>query len=162
GEKNLLYSFPCHPTILHSDNYSISADFPGVTSSNLEEYSDINLALFLNGPCGDISTRFTRKDSTFNEVNRIGKLLSNEVFSLLDKMEKQNVQQMKISNIKVKIPVREFENENNLEKRLKELEKTYNHKQRQCKSSGELRHLQSKIEGISSTIQVGENIKNIQ
>src|SRR5699024_186969 len=161
GEKNLLYSFPCHPTILHADNHSISADFPGVTSSNLEECSDINLALFLNGPCGDISTRFTREESTFNEVCRLGTLLSNEVLNLLSKTRKQNVLKIQINNIKIKASVREFNSKTRLKNRLKDLEETY-HKQKQNIPLAELRKLQSEIEGISSTIQAGDNIKNIR
>lgn len=72
GKKAIMYHFACHPTILNGNNVYISADLPGEVSKVLEDRSDVNCAMFINGLSADISTRFTRKASTFQEVERIG------------------------------------------------------------------------------------------
>jgi hypothetical protein len=39
--------------------------------------------MFFQGPAGDISTRFTRKDKTYEEVIRMGKALADSVISMM-------------------------------------------------------------------------------
>ena len=82
GEKILLYNYACHPTVLSRENRLISADYPGAAAAILEQQDDIAGALFLNGADGDISTRFTRKESSFAEVRRIGGILGGEVLKM--------------------------------------------------------------------------------
>ena len=70
----LLYHFACHPTILHDDNVEISSDFVGEVEKQLaNEYPNV---MFLNGSCGNISTRFTRQEPTKNEVVRLASMLT--------------------------------------------------------------------------------------
>ncbi|QIK69756.1 hypothetical protein G7062_05340 [Erysipelothrix sp. HDW6C] len=64
----LMYSFACHPTIMHADNLLFSKDL----IDGIENAADVDFMFFLNGPNGDISTRFVRNASTFAEVERIG------------------------------------------------------------------------------------------
>ncbi|MBR5537818.1 MAG: hypothetical protein IKU58_07955 [Clostridia bacterium] len=63
GEVRLT-RFACHPTVLSEDNLYCSRDLPGG--------SETVPTLWLNGPCADLSTRFTRKESSFAEVRRLG------------------------------------------------------------------------------------------
>lgn len=83
GLPVLLYSYPCHPTILNAKNTAISADLCyGVEKSLGEKYS---MTVFVNGAAGDISTRFVRREATFDEVVRLGKLVADTIDdSLLD------------------------------------------------------------------------------
>lgn len=70
GKLLTLYNFPCHPTVLGPDNLLASADFTG----GIEGLLGGDMALFLNGSAGDISTRFTRRESTFIECARMGQI----------------------------------------------------------------------------------------
>ena len=73
NEKNLFLRFSCHPTVFDSSNTLISADFP---ASLYQRYADkYKHTFFINGACGDISTRHTRKSSDFNEIERMGRVL---------------------------------------------------------------------------------------
>src|SRR5699024_3695595 len=72
------------------------------------------------------------------------------------------IPKIQINNTKIKASVREFDSKTRLNNRLKDLEETYNYKQKQNIPSAELRKLQSEIEGISSTIKVDDNMGNIQ
>lgn len=70
NSKNLFINYACHPTVLNYTNLEVSADYPGSISKHLE--NDYDVVLFTNGACGDISTRFTRKGSGYDEVERYG------------------------------------------------------------------------------------------
>lgn len=67
--------YACHPTVLSHENLDYSADFPGVTCNFLSEATSVEVVMFLNGAAGDISTRFTRLEASFDEVTRLGNLL---------------------------------------------------------------------------------------
>lgn len=66
-----ILSFPCHSTVLGSDNRLYSADLAGALCRRLEEAHNVRFALCLTGAAGNISTRFTRKASSFDEVERL-------------------------------------------------------------------------------------------
>lgn len=59
--------FACHPTVLSENNLRYARDLPGG--------SEDAATLWLNGPCADLSTRFTRKESSPAEVQRMGALM---------------------------------------------------------------------------------------
>lgn len=91
GNKALLWHFSCHPTVLGMNNRMITKDFPGAVERELTDYHWVG---FLNGAAGDLSTRFTRKESSFKEADRFGKLLSNKI-----KEEVQNKSQSTLDRI---------------------------------------------------------------
>ncbi|MCL1812912.1 MAG: neutral/alkaline non-lysosomal ceramidase N-terminal domain-containing protein [Treponema sp.] len=70
-KKILLYNLCCHPTVLSSENLLLSADFPGAVAEKLEGVpGGYDMVVFINGSAGDMSTRFTRQESSFSECNR--------------------------------------------------------------------------------------------
>lgn len=69
----VLAHFPCHPTILSAQNRLYSAEYPGVFVRGLQRlFPEGTTVCFFNGACGDISTRFTRRSQSFDEVERLG------------------------------------------------------------------------------------------
>jgi hypothetical protein len=82
-KKILLYSLSCHPTVLNGKNLLLSADFPGAVAGKLEEIPGAyDMVVFINGSAGDISTRFTRKESGFDECNRYANIIINAISNL--------------------------------------------------------------------------------
>jgi hypothetical protein len=76
GKKVLLYNLCCHPTVLNGKNLQLSADFAGAAAAKLEGTdSGYNLVLFVNGSAGDMSTRFTRNGSSFEECERYADMI---------------------------------------------------------------------------------------
>lgn len=74
--RGLLLHYACHPTVLGADNRLLSADFV----HSMRAYCRRQLApsgpvLFVNGAAADISTRFTRREQTFAEAERLGEAL---------------------------------------------------------------------------------------
>lgn len=80
GRNLIIYNFPCHPTVLSAANTLVSRDFVGA----IEEELGADMAVFLNGAAGDISTRFTRRESSFEECRRMGAIAAEAVRNLLE------------------------------------------------------------------------------
>ena len=80
GKELILYNLPCHPTVLSAANLLVSADFAG----GIEERLSADMAVFVNGAAGDISTRFTRRESSFAECRRMGELVAGRIQKLLE------------------------------------------------------------------------------
>ncbi len=68
----------CHPTILGASSTSVSADLMGgirrSLAAKLTEGQAPPVVLGLMGAAGDISTRFTRRESTHAEIDRLADL----------------------------------------------------------------------------------------
>jgi len=161
NKKVIVYNFACHPTIMNRDNLLISADFPGVTSSNLENESNVEIALFINGPSGDISTRFTRKEASFNEVRRVGTVISVAILELLTHKKQITIDTVTSKIEKVDLALRDIEDSAQLRQKLHELKQK--HKIQKIISSNNcayLRKIESEIEGISALIKKSGVLEN--
>lgn len=79
GRSLILYQIPCHPTVLGPENLLASADFV----AGIEGRLACDMAVFLNGYAGDISTRFTRKAQTFEECDRMAEIAAESVEKLI-------------------------------------------------------------------------------
>lgn len=75
GEDVLtLCRFACHSTVFDEKNLLFSADLPGAARAITGEKS-----IYFNGACADLSTRFTRTDSSPEELARLGTILARGV-----------------------------------------------------------------------------------
>lgn len=63
--KTAIVNYACHPTVLPSSNYLISADFLSGFYEKMNEAFD--LVSFINGSSANISTRFTREEQSFRQ-----------------------------------------------------------------------------------------------
>lgn len=79
GRSVILWQVPCHPTVLGPDNLLASADF----LAGVEDRLEADMAVFLGGAAGDISTRFTRREATFRECERFAGFAAQAVTDLL-------------------------------------------------------------------------------
>lgn len=77
GTRALIFSYACHPTIFHEENTCYSCDLLAAAFERLEQ--DVKIAMFYNGACGDVSTRFTKQSSSWEEAKRLGLLLADHV-----------------------------------------------------------------------------------
>lgn len=83
-ERIVLWHYSCHPTVLNQTNQFISQDFPGAVERDLTEYDWVG---YLNGAAGDLSTRFTRKTSSFTQVDEFGRKIANVMRDALEGAE---------------------------------------------------------------------------
>ncbi|MCI9312711.1 MAG: hypothetical protein HFE68_05030 [Erysipelotrichaceae bacterium] len=84
-QKALITRMSSHATVLHEENLLVSADFPGCIEPHFTD--EYEMVAFINGSAGDMSPRFTRKECSFAECERLGKLAADQ----LKEMMKQEV-----------------------------------------------------------------------
>ena len=78
GQRScILFSYPCHPSVLGPSNNALSADFPGAAVAHVESETGA-MALFVNGACGDINPR---TKGGFEGVSALGAELGKAVVS---------------------------------------------------------------------------------
>ncbi|AJC72737.1 hypothetical protein X802_05800 [Thermococcus guaymasensis DSM 11113] len=98
-------NFACHPTVLPAENKKFSGDLAGAITNLFE--SKFRTAMFLNGAAGNVSTRFTRKAQTPDEVMRLARLFYEQVAPSLEKAHQvSGAVNVKWRNLKLKL--REF------------------------------------------------------
>lgn len=98
----------CHPTVLSYDNLYFSADYPGATRATLRRIFPETTFLFTNGASGDISTRFTRREQTFREVERMGRVLAGEALKVMQTVETQPDAELSAVTVEVDLIFRSF------------------------------------------------------
>ncbi|ABL78494.1 hypothetical protein [Thermofilum pendens] len=77
-----LLNYAVHPTVLGPDNLLISKDLVDPVLRYLGAAWKAGVGLFLNGAAANVSTRFTRRGQTFEEAERLGKLLVDQLLLL--------------------------------------------------------------------------------
>lgn len=119
GPIALAYNFACHPTVLDYHNMRISADYPGAVRATLAQVYGPELpVLFFNGAAGNISTRHMRRESTFREARRMGRMLAGEVMRLAESTTLQPQATVRTASTTVEMPMRLLPTEAEAEQRV--------------------------------------------
>ncbi len=89
GDKRLInfLHYNCHPTISAEDAAYFSADYVSIAIEQLTAKYPNEFTLFFQGAAGDVSTRFTRQQKSYNETIRLGRLLGMKFLDLRDHVE---------------------------------------------------------------------------
>jgi neutral ceramidase len=113
------YNFACHPTVLDYRNMLISADYPGAARAALAAvYGSEPSFLFLNGAAADISTRHLRRESSFAEATRFGRVLAGEVLRLLESTPAAPEAELRVARAVVQMPMRKLPDQAEAEARV--------------------------------------------
>lgn len=155
----ILYHFACHPTLLHENNLLISADFIGSINELLE--NDFDMSMFINGSCGDISTRFTRQASTIDELLRYGKLAKMNIMdSLKLPIYEGNLTHLNFRKHKFDLELKEYETVDQVTNKIERYKKDIEYALAHNASNQELRVLQSYNEGAVFSLIRAHNQQN--
>lgn len=65
--KGIIVDYSCHCTVLDSNNYLITADYPGYIYRKLNEKYNHATVLFFNGACGNINIGYSADASALGE-----------------------------------------------------------------------------------------------
>lgn len=154
-KKMLLVNFACHPTVLHAENQLCSADFPGAFQKKLET-EGYEMAIFLNGSAGDISTRFTRKGSGFDEAKRYGELLAQSCSTLLEKKSLYEIEKVRIGQRNIQMCAKRAVPIPEARDMLSRRRKEYEERVQRGVSSTEKRLLESMLEGAEADLRYAQ------
>ena len=123
-DKNIACMLVCsmHPTVMHEDSTLISGDFPGLSRIYLQEnvLGKDCVVLHHTGPAGNQSPRHVTKANTFEEADRLGKILGKAVEKTIDQIDfKDNVDLATKVKLIDDLPKKVFPSVAEAEKKLK-------------------------------------------
>ena len=161
--RSALVNFSCHPTVVRVTRY-ISKDFPHYALRVIEKVKGEDIvAIFTNGTEGNQSTRYTRREETFREADRLGTMLGAEALKTLERVETTDQVSIGTASEIIDFPLRDkpsVEEARRLwEKRVKEFEKYKGQKV----LSGEARTAMINILGAEHALRLAQSdIKEVK
>lgn len=157
GREVILYNFPCHPTVLSAENLQVSADFV----AGIEEKLGVDMALFVNGAAGDISTRFTRRASSFSECERMAGIAARQVLALLEDKAFEEPAPLKGHCARVTLQARRVETEEAAEQALQQATARWQQAADAGADATQLRLLRSYVEGAGVNLEFARTMQGI-
>lgn len=153
GKKAILLNFACHPTIMNGVNKKVSADFPGAIDQCMGDH-DYDMCLYLNGSCGDISTRFSRKSSDESEVSRYGKLFETKLMEMIKTANKIVIDDLQIAHKQFTMNLKKADTVENAEAELAACTKRVEEAKQKGLSGSDLRIIESYREGAEANLRL--------
>ncbi len=148
GKKALLYNFGCHPTILNKESTKYSADLPAGVEAAAGGY---DMIMFLNGSAGDISTRFTKTESSYDEVMRLGGLLYSGIETALESAIFTDFSQISAQSNTIEVKLKNADTVEAAQEKLEAAKNAYD--KAKSAHAPDLRVYESRVEGATVNLE---------
>ena len=158
GKSLIFYNFPCHPTVLSAANLQVSADFVG----GIEKLLGVDMAMFADSAAGDISTRFTRRESSFEECARMADIAAEYIRKLLRDQPFEAPASLRGYHRAVTIPARKVEDEEVAQRQLDETTRRWQQAITEGADAATVRILKSYVEGAGVNLEFARTLGNVQ
>lgn len=155
-----IVNYNCHPTVMSADNLSVSRDYPGAMMEALENYG-IGEFAFVNGAAGDVSTRFVRKGQNFEEVERLGKLLADQVAIGMREMTYETVEDFTLISKAIRPPLKDLPEVEELERLIDEIQEEEKQMKAEGLSEAQLRLVHTKLQGAYVQRELKEYLREL-
>jgi hypothetical protein len=143
----VMMNYGCHPTVLGHPNLLFSADYPGAARAALNAIYPHTIFLYGNGASGDISTRFTRRDQSFAEVQRMGRILAGEVLKVMQLVETQETAHLGGRIAPIELPFRAFPPPDVAQREMQRLQAELEELEAAGAAHGDIRIATTRVEG---------------
>lgn len=159
GKKLLLYNYACHPTVTGPGNLMITADFPYAVERDL----DYNLVMFVNSNAGNISTRFTRQSSGFEQVEIYKDIIVKQIKEALKTPVYQGAfDHFAMNRYPITLPIKKVRPVEVEKEALENHEKQLAKAQASGKDALTLRLLASYVEGSKIAVGLADALKGLE
>ena len=158
GKLLTVYNFPCHPTVMSAANLQVSADF----AAGIEELLGGDMAVFVNGAAGDISTRFTRRESSFEECRRMAAIAAEQIGKVIGAAAFAPPEPLSGIHTTVTLRPRQVETPEAAEKRLEELTTRWKAAEAEGTDPATVRTLKSYAEGAGLNLQFAKTMGDLR
>jgi neutral ceramidase len=148
----------CHPTVLGYQNLLFSADYPGAARSTLRRIYPDKIFLFMNGASGDVSTRFTRRDQSFGEMERMGRLLAGEVLKVMQAIKTGPIAELAARTMDIELKFRRFPPEEHARRELERLQAELEALKAAGAAHGEIRRAITQVEGATGQLMMVQEL----
>lgn len=121
-----LVKYSLHPTFLHSDNFQVSADYPGCIRAYFREKKPGMVFLFAQGTSGNQSPRYFRSGKVYSEAVRVGSAIGAEADRILGELEYRSDVRLLCSSCEINLDIRELPSRDEAEHSVAEAKAAYN------------------------------------
>ncbi len=151
-----MMNYGCHPTVLGYQNLLFSADYPGAARQALNDVYPDALFMYTDGASGDISTRFTRRDQSFAEVQRMGRILAGEVLKVMQIIETQERASLGGRTAAVELPYRAFPPADKAQREVERLQAELESLKAAGAAHGDIRVATTRVEGAMAQVELAK------
>ena len=152
----VVMNYGCHPTVLGYQNLLYSADYPGAARSTLQKIYPDTIFMYTNGASGDISTRFTRRDQSFNEVERMGCILGGEVLKVMQTITTEPTLKLNARTAATELIFRPFPPFDKAQQEVERLQAELEALKAAGAAPGKIRKAVTRVEGATGQAQMAK------
>ncbi len=149
-----------HPTILHEDSNLFSADFPGYTRAYVKkELGEDVILLYHTGSSGNQSPRHFIKSNTFEEAQRLGFNLGEQIINSVLKLNDSNYQDWVLLSTRqasIVLPKKEFMTIKTAEEKVISVKNKLEKMRKDAAPSAEIRTVECDWFGAEENKQLSE------
>jgi hypothetical protein len=123
--RGIMVNYTLHPTFIHEWSNVCTADYPCYLKMQLEEMEPNALVGFAQGASGTQSSRYYRQGESYDEAERVGRLLGKAAHTVLEKAQWTSELPIKVANSEMELELRDFGTEEELVAQVERDEKIY-------------------------------------
>ncbi len=123
--RGIMVNYTLHPTFIHEWSTVCTADYPCYVKMQLEEMEPHALVGFAQGTSGNQSSRYYRQGESYDEAERVGRILGKAAHTVLEKAAWTNELPIKVASSEMALELRDFGTEEELRKQVEHDEKVY-------------------------------------
>ena len=139
-------------------NLAVSADFAG----QIEKHLNVDMGIFVNGAAGDISTRFTRREQSFAECERLGEVAAQAIAALIQDAEFDDPSPLWGKQLRIPLQIRQVEPVETARRKLEEAAARWEKAVEEGKDPASLRILKSYVEGAGVSLEFAQLMGDLQ
>ena len=113
--RGVFVNYTLHPTFIHEWSDVCTADYPGYLRIQLNELEKDAVVGFSQGASGNQSSRYYRQGESFDEAERVGRILGKAAYSVIEKADWKSELTIETATMNVEVPIRNFGTEEELE-----------------------------------------------
>ena len=112
--RGAIVNYTLHPTFIHEWSNVCTADYPCYLKMEMEEQYPEMLSGFAQGTSGNQSSRYYRQGESYDEAERVGRILGKAACKVIEKAEWKDEITIKTSSAEVELELRDFGTEEEL------------------------------------------------
>ena len=123
--RGIFVNYTLHPTFIHEWSTVCTADYPGYLKQQLREMHPDAVIGFSQGASGNQSSRYYRQGESFDEAERVGRILGKAADTVLEHAAWSGELPIRTADKSIELELRTFGTEEELEKKVAQDKKTY-------------------------------------
>ena len=123
--RGVLVNYTLHPTFIHEWSNVCTADYPAYLRMQLEEMNPGAFVGFSQGTSGNQSSRYYRQGESYDEAERVGRMLGKAAYTVLEKAQWTDELPIQVANSELELELRDFGSEESLMEQVARDEAVY-------------------------------------